>query len=296
MFTMKNIGKPVAFVDGGKYDKKIVHLVTENEKCCNKCGNDEKKICCKKAYKCMQCNGNRKVDIKDDSIISALRGDLVNLANGVSPEIMLQSGEMRVLPNLDQRECLYIAGPSGSGKSTYASDYVKILKTLNPKLKLFVFSNVEKDKCLDKLKPIRVKLDDSFLEAEITNDMLKNSICVFDDCDYVKDKKVRDATTTLRDSLLGTGRHQNIYVVTTSHIINEGNKTRLSLAEASAITMFPNTDNYHIEQVLKAYCGFNRKMIQYVMKLPSRWITIHKRYPTYVIHQKGIFNPNMIKI
>ncbi len=300
MFTLKKRDntRKIAIIDGGSKNGKIIRLIEKvDRKCCENCGTckKNKKSCCKISAigGCDFCGGN--MGGKNSLLSNLLKNEIKGLMSREVRKIDVYDGNVIPLPNEDARECLFIAAPSGSGKSTYASNYITIWKFMFPKRKFFLFSNVTKDKCLDKLNPIRIHLDENFVEDPLDIKMLRKSICLFDDVDFIKNKKIKTAVTDLRDSLLGEGRHEDIYVLTTAHVATDGKATRLSLAEASSITLFPHTDSYHVGRVLKTYCGLSEKVVKYISELPSRWITVNKRYPLFIMHENGVFFPSEIK-
>ena len=60
-----------------------------------------------------------------------------------------------------EREILYITGPSGSGKSTYTRKYLEQYVKKFKSRPIYLFSSLPSDESLDKIKPKRIKLDDS---------------------------------------------------------------------------------------------------------------------------------------
>jgi len=95
---------------------------------------------------------------------------------------------------------------------------------------------------------------------------------------------------TLRDSLLKRGRHEDISVVVTNHLLTNYKETRTILNEVNSITFFPKSGSSHgIQYMLKTYVGLAAKQIQRIFTLPSRWITVYKHYPMYVVYEKGIY-------
>ena len=52
-----------------------------------------------------------------------------------------------------------------------------------------MFSSLPNDESLDKIKPKRIKLDDSIHLDPIKVNELKESVCIFDDIDVISDKK-----------------------------------------------------------------------------------------------------------
>ena len=191
----------------------------------------------------------------------------------------------------NESQRLYVSGPTGSGKSTYCSKYIKNYLRLpcNKNNRFFIFSDVETDDILDKLKPIRVRLDEQ-LKDPIEPSVLKDSIILFDDIDSTPNKQVKKCVETLRDGLMTRGRHENITTLCTSHLMTNYRETRVVLNEASHITFFPRCGNsYAIDLVLKKYCGLSKEQTEKAMNLDSRWVTICKVYPMYVLYSHGVY-------
>ena len=157
-------------------------------------------------------------------------------------EVILDKGWIMPIPNLTTRECNYVAGPSGSGKSTYLSEIGEMYKKMYPRNSIIMFSRVDKDPSIDKYINVkRVLLDDSLIEDPIDTEELKNKMVIFDDIDTLRDKKLREELYELRDDILETGRHNNIYTVITSHLLTNYKATRTILNECHSVTIFPRS-------------------------------------------------------
>lgn len=198
------------------------------------------------------------------------------------------------VPDIDGRQVVYIAGPSGSGKSTYAANYMKQYRKLFPKNNIFVFSRLNDDQAFKDIKHVRVPIDQNFVDdpIDIHKEFQTNDLVLFDDTDTIQSPNIKKAVSALKNDVLETGRHNNIYTLVTSHLINGNDKkdTRTILNEAHTITMFPKGGSaYAITYVLKNYLGFGKKQIDRILSLNSRWVTVGKSYPQYVLYDKGIF-------
>lgn len=203
--------------------------------------------------------------------------------------------ELLPVPNVHlEREVCYIAGPSGSGKSTMCSNYIKTFKKVFPNNSFFLFSRKPSDKILDKLKPLRVPLNQDIVDnpIDINQDINSGSLLLFDDCDTINDLGIKTAVNALLRDVLETGRSHNLSCILTSHLINgtDKNKTKTIFNEAHNITIFPQSGNpYAINYALKNYLGFDSKTISKILKLPSRWVFISKTYPVYVLYENGAY-------
>jgi hypothetical protein len=264
-------GRPIAKICGGKLDGELIFLDTTEEPCCSKCGGcclKHKKPCCKNCCKMGE----------------------------IGKKIMIDDGKLTPVPNDSGRETPYIAGQSGSGKSTLTAEYAGNFKKMYKDGDIFLFSRLDEDPSLDKIKPTRIKIDDSLVHdpIDITKEIQDGSLIIFDDIDTIQDKKQRDAVYKLLNDVLEIGRHINCYCIVTNHLINPSDRKfgRCILNECSSISFFPKSGNAHqISYVLKNYLGFSTKQIKKVMKLPSRWVTVFKNYPTCVLYEQGCFIP-----
>lgn len=206
--------------------------------------------------------------------------------------LTVHDGMVQQVPSYKDRECLYITGPSGSGKSTYCSQYASEYKKKFPKNNLVLISPITDDDCLSKLNPIRITPnEENFLSDDpVTLEELKNSLVIFDDIDAISDKKIKEEVINLRSQILLTGRHYKISVLSTSHMICDYKNTREQINESHFITFYPaGGANYHIKRFLKEYCGLKPSDISQILGLPSRWITIHKNYPMYVLSKDSVY-------
>lgn len=207
-------------------------------------------------------------------------------------EIIINNGNLIPLPIVkkDQREVIYISAPSGSGKSTYTKMYAMQYKEMFKKNRVILFSRLDKDKSLDEIKPIRIKLDRSIIEDPINIEELKDSLVIFDDCDTIQDTELKNAIIKLKNDLLECGRHTNTYIIITSHLLMNYKETRTTINESTMVVLFPKSgSSYHITRFLKVYAGMNNKEIQKAINLPSRWIALNKTYPQYILYNSGVY-------
>lgn len=301
-----NDGKPIGIIEGGPHHNKIIYVADKRSndipsKCCAKCTCEcgiSRPICCQRCLNlsggCMSCGGD---DEYANELSKIFNKEIRRIVNKEIDNISLDEkdpGTIVPIPKYekDQVDHIFIAGPSGSGKTRWASLYIKQYKKLYPKNKFFLLSDVKEDEKLDVLKPSRIMLDDRMHTDPIPIEAFKNSVVLFDDIDTIKNKKVREAVRDLRDEILEKGRHENINVLSISHNPTNNKPTKASLLESSSVVLFPGGgDDYHMTTVLKNYCGINPKKINEIINMKSRWMQCHKKFPKYILHEKGAFFP-----
>lgn len=226
--------------------------------------------------------------------------DTENKKNRNTNDFEIDDGELNILPKMDTREIIYIAGPSGSGKSTLSANYIDKYRTLFPEREVYIFSKVNEDDKLDSIKKHDSKGECKITRVPLTADIhdidiateLKDSLVLFDDCDTIPDKHISESVSKLKNDILETGRHYNIHCVITSHLIspNDRKNGRVILNECHSLCIFPKCGaTQQITYALKTYFGFNNNQIQKIIELPSRWVLVNKSYPQYILYDKGCY-------
>ncbi len=296
------VGIPIARVDGGKHNKRILRLNTDSTADSDiNISNPldfltDKRIRDRiKNIKVVDMNRLQRAIVtkrepEDPRLAEIYQEAMKTLSSFAKKEIKLDSGKFVPLPPVNDSSRIYTAGPTGSGKSTFSSSYIKELKKKHKKMDIFIFSKLEKDDVLDTLKPVRIKIDESIIDNPIELKELKNSICVFDDIDSFTSNKLRDAVAKLRSEVLSEGRHHNISAICTNHQLCDYQKTRNLLLECSLVTFFPKSGGaYGITRFLSHYAGLGKNEIKKILNLPSRWVSVYKQFPMYCLYESGCF-------
>lgn len=213
-------------------------------------------------------------------------------------EITLLEGDAKSVPllNYKERSVTYIAGPSGSGKSTMAANLIKDYLKVHPKAEFYVFSRTDtrNDPAFKGLKINQIKMDESLLNnpIDIEKELSERSILLFDDCNTIQDKKLKDYVEHLMSDIMEVGRKLGITIIMTNHLVipNERKIARTCLNEMQSIIVFPKSgSSQQITYALKTYFGLTRTQINHILQLPSRWVEVIKSYPMTVIHEKGAY-------
>ena len=234
----------------------------------------------------LKCDKKNKLNKKIIKLSDDMKGDNIMEFNDC---------EVNVLPSIKHVERFYISGPSGSGKSFFISKWLKMNRKIykgDYKKDIYMFSRIEYDKKLDDFNPIRVNLED-LLTDPMSAEELEGTIVIFDDIDSISEPDVKNAVFSLRNDLLKCGRHFNITVLCTTHVLLNKNESRDCINESTSIVVFPRSGaTYHIRELLKKYCGFEKNTIDHIMQIDTRWLCIRKLYPMCIIHENGIFMAN----
>jgi hypothetical protein len=201
-------------------------------------------------------------------------------------------------PRLDpyERSVNYIGGPSGAGKSSYAATLVRAYVKLFPEKPFYLFSrtNAKDDRAFEGLRPIQITINESLLTnpIDITKELQGGSILLFDDCNTIQNEALKKNIDKLMADIMEVGRKLDITIIITNHLIipNEKKIARTIMNEMQSLTFFPKAGAaQQVTYALKTYFGLFPKQINEIMQLQSRWVTINKKYPNYVLYDHGCF-------
>lgn len=298
--TNQKSEEPLAIIRGGKHNGEIIYFneegnrpslvidnlmdhVTEKRMRKGQKGLTHKQIqALKKAYE--------KGEI-DDDVLDLYKSLNDEVKESQSKKLYVEDGDIQVLPRLkqDQTDRIQVSGCSGSGKTTWICAYGKEYRKMFPSNKIYLFSRLDHDENIDELKPKRIKITEDLLDLEVDLKDLKNSLVIFDDIATISNKKICEKVKSIRDDLLETGRHENIYVIVVSHHLCDHKNTKTSLLQANKIVLFPHSGGaYQAGRLFKEYLGYDSKTIKMLMSLPSRWLCINKLYPNCILSEHTI--------
>ena len=156
-----------------------------------------------------------------------------------------------------------------------------------------LFSSVGEDRVLDKVKKLkRFKIHDAdFVNEEFSVDDndFKDSLIIFDDVDCISDKRILKKVYEILDKALVTGRHSGTSVAYTTHTARNGLKTKLILTESHSVTFFLGTmGGKRSRYLLDGYLGLDKKQIEKLKTIKSRWVTVIKSYPQLILTQRQL--------
>ena len=212
---------------------------------------------------------------------------------GLKEVVMGKDEKLQPVPDRDIVEKVLVSACSGAGKSTFVGNWVREFKKMFRKDEIYLFSSVDEDKALDRQDPTRIILDDDLLNDPIDIKELSQSLIIMDDVDTLRNKEMRVYLEGLRDEILEIGRHYDVRMLITSHLLSNYSATRRVLNEATCVVLFPRAGGIHqIKNFLVKYCGLDKAQIKRFLNLPSRWVAIYRSYPQYVIYERGVYVPS----
>jgi hypothetical protein len=299
MISFKDLPKsrPIGIIKGGKNNDKIIFSKPDFNK------NNEPEDILNGLLKNNDYSKkdmsliNEALENKDTEQIKKINNILTNRDDNFNNESfkIYDEGILQPLPRFKQTERIYITGQTECGKSyfikQFLKQYRKVYKSAEEK-PIFLFSDVDEDEEIDAIPGLtRFHLDEELAEKDNINPRnFKDSICVFDDIDSIQNKRIFKLICNFRDALLRRGRHENISTIITNHLSTDFRNTRIVLNECNSIVIFPHSGSTHgMKYLLQKYVGLDKKGIDKVLKLPSRWVLIHKNTPQYVMYEKGVY-------
>ena len=190
------------------------------------------------------------------------------------------------------------SGPSSAGKSFL----IKQILLHDPKMRpVVVFSRVRHDPSFDEID--QQKLPDGksrlieipiFTDEDLTNlpanSDLKNTICVFDDV-HAFEPDMANYLQQYMDRLLECGRHSNTTIYSTSHVLLNYSKSRVTLNECEYCCTFPNSNRRSADEYLKSRCGLLKPMRDKLIArsgAAGRYLMMRMSHPMACIYAKGL--------
>jgi len=199
------------------------------------------------------------------------------------------SFRLLVTPEPKARQVFYIAGQSGSGKSWILRQLAQSYHKFFPSRDIILVSALGEDETLDSMKkadgkPTRVPVS-SFVRDPPKLGEVASSFCIFDDYDTIKGPE-GEAVRALIDEIATMGRHEVATMACASHHLTNYSKTRLILAEATHMVVFPmTTGKKPLHYLLSTYASMDDDEIAGLYGLHSRWVCIGKGYPPYLVSE-----------
>jgi hypothetical protein len=207
----------------------------------------------------------------------------------------LTDGKFQHIPNENNplgRTIGYLTAPSGAGKSTYVYNYCKEWQKKNKDKPIYLFSALGDDPSLDKLKPARIKIDEDLITNPIKADEFDDgSMVIFDDVDCISNKKIRESIYKTMNQVLEVGRHYKLHCLITNHLPTMGHDGKRIINECHFVVYFPKSgaNGVGLKRLLCDYLGLDINDIKKIKKMNTRWATVFKQYPNFIMTERSCF-------
>jgi len=199
---------------------------------------------------------------------------------------------IEILPDFNRIEKLYIAANSGAGKSTFSSNWIRRYLEHYKDNEFVVLSCVDTDEVIDKLKPLRVNLNNLLSDPIDLESELSNTVVLIDDVACITNVYIRKYVINLLNSIAQTGRHFKTTLLNVVHNILDNHNSKTILTEATSVVIFCRSgSNKQNISYMERYCNFSRDQITKILNINSRWICIKRTFPNLIIHERGAYIP-----
>ena len=214
--------------------------------------------------------------------------------NGTNDLILEADDEkFQLVPNIARERNVHaVFGQAGSGKSFFCCEYIKQYQKNYKNRPIYLFTTITSDiGCLKDIKKIKIiQLTEEFANDNIGVEELKESLCLFDDIDNIRDKQLKKKLFQTLNDCLQVGRKFEIDVLITFHVATAGNDTKIILNECNSVSFnYKTFGNRALKYLLDAYLGLDKKEIERIKKLDGRMITVLKTYPKLVLSEKELY-------
>jgi len=247
--TFEKEGRPLALIQGGKQDKKIVSLsTTEGE------------------------NPRSKIELSGQSHFQAV------------PDTTTERTCIYVFGPSGSGKTTYTSNYLKQYKKQYKKNPIYLFSAVGED-SLLDDLGVKRIRIDDELltDPIQAK---DFVEL-VTG--VTGAAVIFDDIDVIDNKKWKEAVYSILNQCLEIGRHYNLTVIFTNHLATNGRETRRILNESHQIVYFPHSGaKRQVEYLLEEYAGLDKKDIKAIKKTGSRWACVFKNYPQMCMTEKTL--------
>jgi len=201
--------------------------------------------------------------------------------------IIKERDELVVVIPRRKTERVLMCGAAGVGKSTLAARYAMEWRLQNPDGEIYLFCVFKKDPAYDGINLIEIKVESNITEVNIDIKELTGSLVIFDDMDNLP-KEEGKFMHNLINSLMATGRKEDIWVLYLSHVLLRGLETKVINNETNKIFLFTGLGDKQNMDYLKVYAGMDTKQARSIATMKSRWLCLNRQLHRYIVNEKGV--------
>jgi hypothetical protein len=204
-------------------------------------------------------------------------------------EVKLQTDNQIIPLPQEMHNIIFVSGPPKSGKTYYVNQYARLFKKIY-KRTVYYFTRNKTDPSLTESVYTKILTDDIDLDNPFTLECLADSLCIFDDIEDSQNPSITKYLYSLLNDIIKNGRHQNISVIFCNQEMTMHLRTKAILSQMTELVIFPAyTSKYNAKYVMDKYMGMSPTSIAYIYKIPSRWVTIRRVAPQYVLSQHMVY-------
>lgn len=191
-----------------------------------------------------------------------------------------------------------IFGNSGSGKSVYLSKMIKRMRQTHKdykKKKIYLFCANQEcgdiDPAFSDLKLPIEKVDLNWAAGNLTIEMLRDTIVIFDDFLHTQNKAIDIFIQSLLGALLERSRKLRCSIFMILHNPRAGKSTVLPLIESTSFSGFPASNLNGLSKLCKNYLDWNMKELEYLKTLNGngRFTSVYiNKVPNYLISEDRV--------
>ena len=196
-----------------------------------------------------------------------------------------------------KRLTMFIAGCQGCGKSYLIAQILKEYIKYKPQRPIYLFTGLDESDA--NFKGFHILKANINRVNEISLQKLRNngtgSLCIFDDVDRIRDKKINDGVQKLITDILSNGRDHttqtnqaDIDIIVTNHELNDYRRTKYILSDCEFVVLFPQGTTFQQLDMILKKIGCSARAMEEIKNEKSRSIIIHKTFPLYYISNSRI--------
>ena len=138
---------------------------------------------------------------------------------------------------------------------------------------------------------IEIQSTNPYTSKDFEGTEKSRNVLIFDDIDNIPNPQVKKIVAQLRDQTLTESRHHFIDVVTISHDVLGGQKTKASIQNSNYFVVFPQSGVEQIRKFLRTYMGLNELNLDRLLNPDNetRWIMLSKQHPQFALTEHSVF-------
>ncbi len=227
----------------------------------------------------------------------------VNKKDGYSFFELAQGESFQLIPsNLSKgRETLFIAGPTGCGKTKFAVEFMNLYLQIFQKRDIIIFTPDPNDTSLasitdkDRSDIVDINLKDEnsgkyrIIQEDVNINDFEKCLVFFDDIAIGEDDSLIKFMDKLRHKVIGVGRHKDVSVITSRHMVTDYRNTRNDLADTKYVVCFPLGGGRRVlDHYFSKYLMLSSELKAQIFSWNADWLVFHQKFPNFVLSNNKV--------